>query len=389
MSEAPTPVLILDGQENALSMARSFGRRGVPVAVAAGRHCAALRSRYCRWRYATPEGRKPADYWRERLIDDPPAALRGAVLLCGSDAAIEFVAQAHAELSAIYRLDDHDPALHLAMLDKQRTLELGRAAGVGTPRWWQVDTAADLDSLPADIPYPCLIKPLHSHRFQQVFRKKYWLVEDAQQLRVYGQRTLDAELGFMICEQIPGPDTALSSYYTYIDDSGRKLFEFTKRVERRYPYNSGGGTCHATQWLPETAEAGRRFFEGIGFRGLGNVEFKRDPRDGELKLIECNPRYTAAQELVVQAGIDMAWIVYRHLLGHAEPAPSSYREGLRLWYPGRDIWACRELARRGQQALRTWLRTLLRPIVLPYFRLGDPMPGIPMSKTELRARYGP
>ena len=126
-----------------------------------------------------------------------------------SKQAIEFVAQAHAELSAIYRLDDHDPALHLAMLDKQRTLELGRAAGVGTPRWWQVDTAADLDSLPADIPYPCLIKPLHSHRFQQLFRKKYWLVEGAQQLREYGQRTLDAELGFMICEQIPGPDTAV------------------------------------------------------------------------------------------------------------------------------------------------------------------------------------
>ena len=40
--------------------------------------------------------------------------------------------------------------------------------------------------------------------------------------------------------------------------------------------NRGGGCYHETKWLPETAELGRRFFTGIGFRGMGNIEFKRD-----------------------------------------------------------------------------------------------------------------
>jgi D-aspartate ligase len=41
-----------------------------------------------------------------------------------------------------------------------------------------------------------------------------------------------------------------------------------------------------TRWRPEVAEAGLRFLRAIGPRGMAHAEFKRDSRDGELKLIE-------------------------------------------------------------------------------------------------------
>ena len=91
-------------------------------------------------------------------------------------------------------------------------------------------------------------------------------------------------------EFIPGGDDRHCSYYTYIDETGNPLFHFTKRLLRRHRANEGGATYHITDWNPEVAEKGLRLLQHVGLRGLGNVEFKRDPRDGELKLIEVNAR---------------------------------------------------------------------------------------------------
>ena len=71
---------------------------------------------------------------------------------------------------------------------------------------------------------------------------------------------------------------------------------------------------------PEVAELGLRFFQGVGLRGLANVEFKRDARDGRLKLIECNHRFTAPTGLLRAAGMDLPLFVYNRLTGRPLPA---------------------------------------------------------------------
>ena len=87
------------------------------------------------------------------------------------------------------------------------------------------------------------------------------------------------------------------------------------------------------------AELGLRFFEGVGLRGLGNVEFKRDARDGRLKLIECNHRFTAATGLMRAAGLDLPLFVYNKLTDRPLPTVDRYRAGLTMWYPMKDVRA--------------------------------------------------
>ena len=41
---------------------------------------------------------------------------------------------------------------------------------------------------------------------------------------------------------------------------------------------------------PELVELGLRSFRAIGYRGVGSIEFKRDDRDGRLKMIELDLR---------------------------------------------------------------------------------------------------
>lgn len=379
-------MLILGGQENALAIVRSLSARGVPVSLSASQTCWALRSRYCARRYVVPLRESAADYWENLLLGNTDAALDGSVLFACSDEAIEFISTRRDRLARRYLLDDHLASQQVAMLDKRETLRLAAQVGIPTPKQWQVHEVADVDAIQSSLDFPVLLRPIHSHKFQRVFRKKLFIVRDASELRAKVAEAVAHGVEVIVCELIPGPDDLLSSYYTYIAPNGQHLFHFTKRIIRRSPPNFGLGSYHATEWLPDTAEMGKRFFRGIGFRGLGNVEFKRDPRDGQLKLIEVNARFTAAQELLVRAQMDIAWIVYLHVTGGGVPSANGFKEHLRLWYFLEDFDSYRDLRALGQLSFLSWVRSVARPQVLPYFSLHDPKPAVVKGWNTLQTR---
>ena len=150
----------------------------------------------------------------------------------------------------------------------------------------------------------------------------------------------------------------MSSYYTYLTPEGEHLFHFTKRIIRRSPPRVGAGCYHVTEWLPRTAEMGKRFFRNLGFTGLGNIEFKTDPRDGTLKVIECNARFTEGQEILTRSGLDISALVYRHLIGEPRQQAPRYRDSVHLWYPELDFDSFRQLRREGALTFRGWLRSI-------------------------------
>ncbi len=67
----------------------------------------------------------------------------------------------------------------------------------------------------------------------------------------------------------------------------------------------GLATCHAADHVPDVNNLALRLFNEVGLVGLANAEFKLESRDDQLKLIECNARFTAAKGLVARAGIDL------------------------------------------------------------------------------------
>ena len=103
-------------------------------------------------------------------------------------------------------------------------------------------------------------------------------------------------------------------------------------------------------WDPEVAELGLRFCQSVGLRGLLNVEFKRDSRDGELKLIECNHRFTASTALHLAAGLNVRAV---HLQPPARRSPlprdrASLPRAFALWYPLDDLRAFKDYRRVGE-----------------------------------------
>ncbi len=370
------PVLILGGKENALSLTRSLGRVGIKVSVSGPPDCWGIYSSHCSERYYFPRSTDPKTYWGNLLLGPSPVITERQILLPCSDNAIEFLAENEAELRQRFVLDGGLAEQRLDLLDKRRTLEMAKAAGIATPKSWPVTRGEDFAEKIADMQFPLIVKPHNTFKFARVFGRKFFQVRSGldelmEKVRLAHQRGFDVS----IVELIPGPDDLLSSYYTYIDDDGACLFHFTKRIFRRYPMNCGGATYHATEWLPETAIEGLKFFKNTGFRGLGNIEFKRDLRDNKLKIIEVNARFTAAQELAVRAGMPIDLMVYCQLTGQTIPSVQSFETDLRYWYPVKDFLAFLELRRLGQLSFSGWVRSFdPKRNVSPLFDPGDLKP---------------
>jgi len=365
------PAILLGGETISLAVGRRLSAAGVPV-YGLGYWADPLRVSRHRRAYVPTSGTADVLNWLET------GPRQGVVLPCYDDG-LELVALHRARIEELgYRAIEADDDVLLAMLDKTRTYELAAAAGIAVPRTAAVASHEEAVAAAEEIGYPCALKPRHSHRFARHFGllRKAIVVESRADLEAALTETSGLGLDLLVTEIIPGPDDGFVSYYSYLDSEGEPLFHVTKRKPRQFPPGFGLGSYHLTDWNPEVAAAGLRFFQGIGLRGLANVEFKRDSRDGCLKLIECNHRFTAATAQLCAAGADIALFTYNRLLGLDGPEIDGYRRGVALWYPGRDLRAFLQYRRQGQLTLRAWLRSLLRRQRFPLARADDPVPSL-------------
>lgn len=365
------PAVILGGTMNALSVARGLWAHGIAVDVIAGAvDSPAMWSRSVRSYYRITDDR-PDPQWMELLQHRLPPS----VLLPGSDEALEFVVRHRSQLMELGHrpIEANDEAI-VDMLDKSRTYEIARSAGVAAPDTMTIASADDLYSL-GGFHFPCAIKPVESHVFTRRFHpfaKGARVASEAEAAAVL-EPIVREGISMLLTEVVEGSDECCS-YYTYLDEDGDPLFEYTKRKLRVYPTGFGLGTYHMSEWQPEVAELGLRFCRAAKLRGVANVEFKRDSRDGQLRLIECNARFTNAQEVVRKSGIDMGWLAYTRLTGLPLPRFNGFRDRVGLLFLVEDVQALVDYRRHGELSVPQWLRSIAMRQAPPFFDWRDPVP---------------
>jgi predicted ATP-grasp superfamily ATP-dependent carboligase len=275
------------------------------------------------------------------------------------------------------------------MLNKLSTYQAAAEAGVPTPGFWIADSAKTLSEIRSSLTYPIIVKPLLGHIFEGKTGKKLLIAGNFDEtVSAVGAMTA-AGTGAVLMEMIPGPDDRLCSYFTYLDENSEPMFHFTKRVIRRYPVLSGTACYHITDWIPEAVELGVRLFKHVRLRGVANVEFKRDVRDGRLKLIECNARFTASDSLVARSGVDIGAFVYNRLTGRAQKQIKTFKQGLRMWDPIRDFQCFLYLRKTNNMKLSQWLASVMHRQTFPYFSLLDPMPALARLTLPIRNKLKP
>jgi len=374
--DSSTPVILLGGSASSVTVARNLGQLGVPIIASGPIGCRSMNSKYCKKALPVPAGKSLHDHWAELFLSGGNAELHGSILLAACDQSLEFMETHREELSARYILENAVSELRLAMLDKAATLVLAKQVGVPIPNYWAISTEQDVLDIRDKVTFPVMVKPLNSVAFMKEFGRKLFIILDDFE-EVIEKVALCRSRGqhVMVVEMIPGPDNLLTSYYTYRTPEGKSLYDYTKSVIRRWPVNRGHTCFHQSEWLPETAAMGRKLFEGIGWQGFGNIEFKRDLRDGQLKIIEVNGRFTAGHRLVTAAGAPIDVMIYCYLTGQPGPVFDSYSQSLRMWSPIHDFLAFRQMNRLGQLDFKAWVKSIFaQKLILPYFSWDDPGP---------------
>jgi D-aspartate ligase len=361
--------LVTGASYRALGVVRSLGRAGVPVCVArTDEHALALASRFVRRRLRWEPG--PDEVRRDALIElCRREQLEGWTLIPTDDEDAALIAREHDALGKYFVLTTPSWEILRYAYDKRLAYRLAQDVGVPVPATHPLGP-----ELPGSgLSFPVIVKPAFRTRLSQLPPDKAWRANDDADLVELSRRlsSLVDPGTLMVQELIPGEEQ-LS--YAALCREGQVLAWLTARRTRQFPLDFGrASTCVESTRDSSVRGDAERLLAGMRLTGIVEVEFKRDPRTGENKLLDVNPRVWGWQSMCARAGVDFPLLLWRMVNGEVVP-PTDSRPGVHWVRMLTDVPAAIGGMRRGRLSGRRYLRSLRRPVEFAVFAADDPLP---------------
>jgi predicted ATP-grasp superfamily ATP-dependent carboligase len=369
-----------------LGFVRSLGRLGVPVyGVHDTPRAPAAYSRYAAGRFV----------WNG-VSDDPVEFLRGiaesigerAVLVPQDDVSTEVVDENAAVLSEWFLFPERSPELVRALSNKREMNRLCREHDVPTAETVSPASDEELERFLDDATFPIVLKGAESWVPGTRTSARLAIAASRDEVSSIWAEMSPAERGnTMLQEYIPGGPDTVWMFNGYFDEHSDCLVGFTGRKLRQSPPYTGMtslGVC-----LPNTdvAQITTRFMKEIGYRGVLDIGYRYDARDGRYKLLDVNPRLGATFRLFVDPNNDMdvARALYLDLTGQVVPQ-AALRDGRKWIVEPWDLRSSLRYARDGSLTFRQWARSLRGIEEAAWFALDDPRPFAVMCLEVLRGR---
>jgi len=381
--------IVLGASINGLAIVRSLGRRGIPVLLIDRDPQLGTWTRFAR--VVSLRG-VPGDNDAvlELLLGLGHRLAQPGVIFPTADSQCQFLADHQFELEHHYKFLQPDPATVRAIIDKPKQYEIAKRAGIAIPGTFVPTSMADAERAAASISYPAILKPYWGADLRPASMRergiKVFVVGSRDELLAAYAHANSLDVPVMIQEIIPGDDSEIYGYWAFWDEEGKERAWLTMRKLRQNPPRFGDGSLQQTVAAPEVAALSRKLLKAFDYRGLVGVEFKRDARDGSLKLIEINPRTEGGNQLAVSAGVDFAWIAYRHLTGTALPdEAAAFTPGVTYVNEEADLKTFLELHKAGELKTTQWLRSWFSAKAYALGAWDDPMPLIVLAGRVARA----
>jgi predicted ATP-grasp superfamily ATP-dependent carboligase len=381
LSRARPPVVLLGGT----NLVRALGLARIPVIVAV---CdpdePALASRYCSGRCVLPPLSRP-EAVIDALLDLSQrlfAALgRRVPLMYGNDDYLNLVYAHRDRLQGHFLLLLNDAPVAQSLIEKARFAELAHERGLPVPMTLRWEATAGVDSL-KHWSRQVAVKPRNKIEWHDSPLHELLFTDDGKALIFQNGRAAMAhpvveryrnQLVFQ--EFIPGGDEHLWSFHGYSDENGEAMASFVGRKIRTYPPTTGESAYLELIQDPGLQTFGRIMAGRVPLRGPFKIDFKQDPRDGRLLILEINARWTLWQYLGAANGVNLMEAAYAYLVDQRRPGSCAYSTRRRWLYLRYDFLAFRALAKRGHIGVFSWLRSLAAaPKVYNVFAWTDPGP---------------
>jgi len=232
------------------------------------------------------------------------------------------------------------------------------------------------DDLPYDgLPLPAIVKPAVKRTFSRYSNKKAIPFESINHLK----RLLEEDLKSVPIEEllyqeiIPGDGKNQWSYAGFFVE-GEPKAAFTACRRRQHPPDFGRASTYVIAIHDEEVERlSCELLLSLKYTGLAEIEWKRDPRDGQLKFLEMNARCWGWHSLSSRVVGNIPKMFYDYLLySKAETVQPHYGSRWVKWIT--DIPVAFDLMKRGELGFKEYIRSVLSNTISCEWEITDPFP---------------
>jgi D-aspartate ligase len=358
-------VLVLGGEENpALPVLKSLGQKGVHLSVASHLpHAPGLWSRYTNTQLRNPDPWENEDAFVAWALDICRRGRYDLVIPLGEMISL-WVAKNQEEFRKYTRVPLPELGTYMVGRDKALTMKEASKLAIPIPKTFYPEEES-VEAISRLVSYPAVVKPRISYGARGISYPA-----GPEELKEVCQRTAKQYGKLIIQEFIP--QTGKQYKVQSIQDSTRKVKAVgVYEKVRYYPLTGGSSTLNVTLRRDDICGLATKFVEGIGWYGIGDCDFIEDPRDGIIKLIEINPRFTRSIRILVEAGLDFPDLLLRASQGEELAFQNAYKMGLYMRYLLPDcVWFLK--SRNRFRAKPSFFRFLAKDLIYEMLTIDDP-----------------
>jgi D-aspartate ligase len=319
------PAVILPGHSPiALTAIRSLGRKNIPVYTAFPKnelgnifYPIVKSSRFIKEGFYFDDKNEPerrADAYLDiaKIIGGKP------VLIPVTDKDMIIVSQFREKLKERYQLLMPDHKLLDILLKKNKFHHLAAEHNLPIPRTYSINNYEELINAADEIRYPCIVKPdWRQEKWHLQFgRQKVVVLYNKDELIATYEMLKDFSGEIFLQEIIDGKEENIYCSFTFLDENSEPLDMFVCRKLRQSPPYFGNTAMAESIDAPQVVELSKKIFKTLNLVGYVSIEFKKDPEDGNLKIIEVTPaRINRQTGSAIVSGVDIPFIWYNYLCG--------------------------------------------------------------------------
>ena len=375
--DSSTPVVVLGlGTHGSIGIMRTLGRLGVQVyGIHSTRSSAASSSRYCRETFLWDPNAASSEATVDFLHGVARAIGRLSILIPTADEGALFVSEHAAFLRDSFLFPDVSPDLVRSLISKKCMYHLAKRHDVPTAETVFPQSRMEVVDVLQMASFPVMLKGIDGNLLKRLTGVKMAIVHDASELLSKYDELEDAGTpNLMLQEYIPGGEDTIWMFNGYFNAQSDCLAGFTGKKIRQSPVYTGAtslGVCLANAVVEQTT---RDSMKAIGYRGILDIGYRYDARDGKYKVLDINPRIGATFRLFADANdYDVARVLYLDITGQSVPEMRSV-EGRKWAVEFNDVRSCFQYRRDGRLSLREWITSYRGVRETAYFAIDDLTP---------------
>lgn len=369
--------MVAGAYQTGIVLMRALARRGVTVScIDSNPRMPGFRTVYGKAYHCPDPDERPRE-WVDFMLQLAWKLGGRPVLMPSSDRFITVVGDHAAELIQAFIFPQGSIAAQALLATKKRQYDVAARHGLPVPYTRFVTSAEELEAFSSQARFPCLMKPVHFREWQRfpaghpLLFRKVAVASSASELKAQYLAAASVTPEVVVQEVVQGPDTAKLVYLSCYGRNGQRLGGCVLRQLRTDPIYFGSASVVEPVSDPEADTACDAFLRSLNYVGLCEIELKRDSRDGSLKMIEANPRYSVTADAAPYLGLDLGWLHYLDLIGEDVAPVSPQLRDFRHIVLTRDFAAFPSYLRAGVLSWKDLVRSYRPPVAFFDFDLRD------------------